>query len=116
MRGAEHAGARLPIDRRRAAARNRETFLLSSPLNRTKKSHALIIADDHPVFREGLRKVIEQQAEWKLIGEAGDGPGALELIRQHEPAIAVLDIVNCLESVHGNNALLRFALQNRAQL
>ena len=51
------------------------------------------MADDHPIFREGLRRVIEQHPEWQLVGEAGDGQGALELIRHHEPAIAVLDIV-----------------------
>lgn len=58
-----------------------------------KPAGRLVIADDHPIFREGLRRVIEQHPEWHLIGEAADGPAALELIRKHQPSIAVLDIV-----------------------
>lgn len=52
----------------------------------------LVIADDHPLFRAGLREVLVSDPSLQIIGEAGDGEMALSLIRQHRPAMAVLDI------------------------
>jgi DNA-binding NarL/FixJ family response regulator len=52
----------------------------------------IVIADDHPVFRLGLRQIIEAEAGFAVIGEASDGQGALEMIRALRPAIAILDI------------------------
>jgi len=54
---------------------------------------AIIIADDHPIFREGLRKVIECDRGGRVVAEAGDGQTALRLIREHKPDVAVLDVV-----------------------
>lgn len=52
----------------------------------------ILIADDHPVFRKGLRQVIEADPELKVIGEADDGTTALGLIETLAPDVAVLDI------------------------
>jgi DNA-binding NarL/FixJ family response regulator len=52
----------------------------------------ILIADDHPVFRAGLRQIIEMTPDLKVVAEAGDGPAALERIRQHSPHVAVLDV------------------------
>ena len=52
----------------------------------------LVIADDHPLFRKGLREVIESDTALQIVGEAGDGSAALALIRRHAPAMAILDI------------------------
>jgi DNA-binding NarL/FixJ family response regulator len=52
----------------------------------------VIIADDHPIFRRGLRAVIETDAQIKVMAEAGDGEAALACIRQHAPDIAILDL------------------------
>lgn len=52
----------------------------------------LIMADDHPIFREGLRKIIEKDSRIKIIGEADNGQKALELIEEKMPDIALLDI------------------------
>jgi DNA-binding NarL/FixJ family response regulator len=52
----------------------------------------IVIADDHPVFRLGLRHIIEAEAGLAVIGEASDGQGALEMIRTLRPAIAILDV------------------------
>lgn len=52
----------------------------------------LIIADDHPLLRHGLRKVIEHDTQLKVLGEAGDGAEALQLIESLKPAVAVLDV------------------------
>jgi DNA-binding NarL/FixJ family response regulator len=52
----------------------------------------VIIADDHPVFRKGLRQIIELENDLSVIGEAADGAAALALIRELQPEVAVLDI------------------------
>jgi len=52
----------------------------------------IIIADDHPIFREGLVRAIERDKEFTIIGQAADGGEALNLIRELHPDLAVLDI------------------------
>ncbi|HMV48889.1 MAG TPA: response regulator transcription factor [Blastocatellia bacterium] len=52
----------------------------------------LLIADDHPLLRHGLRKIIEHDPQLKVLAEAGDGAEALRLIETLQPAVAVLDI------------------------
>ena len=52
----------------------------------------IVIADDHPVFRLGLRQIIEEEPGFEVVGEAGDGQGALEMIRTLRPTIAILDV------------------------
>ncbi len=53
----------------------------------------LVIADDHPIVLRGLREAIEDHAELLILGEAMDGDMALMLIRQHQPQVAILDVV-----------------------
>lgn len=52
----------------------------------------VLIADDHPVFRRGLRYVVEEEPGLSIVAEAEDGAAALELVRRLHPAVAVLDI------------------------
>jgi|GEM_PF-203961 len=52
----------------------------------------IFIADDHPIFRQGLLQIIEGDPELEIVGESGDGEEALQLIRSLCPDIAVLDI------------------------
>lgn len=56
------------------------------------KTSTVIIADDHPVFRKGLRDIIGSNAHLQVIGEADNGETALALIMQQVPDVAVLDI------------------------
>jgi len=51
----------------------------------------LILADDHPMFRLGLKTAIGMADEFTIVGEADDGRGALELLATHEPDMAILD-------------------------
>lgn len=52
----------------------------------------VLIADDHPIFRKGLREVIEDDDELLVVGEADDGAAAFERLRALAPEVAVLDI------------------------
>jgi DNA-binding NarL/FixJ family response regulator len=52
----------------------------------------VLIVDDHPLFRQGLRQLVEGDARFELIAEAGDGNEALRLIEQRKPDVAVLDV------------------------
>src|SRR5215204_5189541 len=52
----------------------------------------ILIADDHPIFRDGLRQLIEKEFLFRVIAEAEDGETASELIKTHLPAVAVLDL------------------------
>lgn len=52
----------------------------------------ILIADDHPVFRHGLRQIIEIEQGLMVTGEASDGQVALRLIQELRPNVAVLDV------------------------
>ena len=52
----------------------------------------IVLADDHPIFRRGLREVLEQQSDFKVVAECGDGEEALAAIERERPTIAVLDV------------------------
>ena len=52
----------------------------------------LVIADDHPIYREGLRRVIERDALLRVVAEAGDGEEAVAQIEFCNPDVAVLDL------------------------
>ncbi|HEV2381079.1 MAG TPA: response regulator transcription factor [Terriglobia bacterium] len=52
----------------------------------------VIIADDHPVVRRGLRQMVEADPKLKVVGEAADGEAALAQIQELKPAIAVVDV------------------------
>ena len=52
----------------------------------------IVIAEDHPFFRSGLRAALEKDASLKIVGEASDGAAALDQIRSLKPGVAILDI------------------------
>jgi DNA-binding NarL/FixJ family response regulator len=52
----------------------------------------IVIADDHPVFRQGLRQIIATEHGINVVGEARDGAAALSMIQELKPDVAVLDI------------------------
>jgi DNA-binding NarL/FixJ family response regulator len=52
----------------------------------------IVVADDHPLLRQGLKSMIQADPQFVVVAEAGDGETALKFIEQLRPPIAVLDI------------------------
>jgi two-component system, NarL family, response regulator len=52
----------------------------------------ILIADDHPVVREGLSALINRRPDMKVVAEAGDGRGAVEQFFLHRPDVALIDL------------------------
>ena len=67
----------------------------------------ILLADDHTMVRQGLRKVLEERPEWQVIAEAGDGHEAVRLAELHKPNVAVLDVAMPL--LNGIEATRRIA-------
>jgi len=68
-----------------------------------KHDATILIVDDHPLFRRGLREVLEENSQFKIVAEASDGEEALRMVVETKPGIAVIDIdmprLNGLETV-----------------
>jgi len=52
----------------------------------------VLVADDHPPLRLGLRALLERRPEVQVVAEAGDGETALALLERLQPDVAILDI------------------------
>jgi DNA-binding NarL/FixJ family response regulator len=51
-----------------------------------------VIADDHPAARGGVRESLEEDGGFEIVGEAADGPAAVELARKQRPELCLLDV------------------------
>ncbi|HET7842104.1 MAG TPA: response regulator transcription factor [Terriglobia bacterium] len=61
-------------------------------MDNNRPSIRILIADDHPIFRDGLRKLLEAEPGFQVVGEAADGIEAIKLVQQLKPDILLLDL------------------------
>ncbi len=54
--------------------------------------YTIILADDHSLFRQGVKKILEEMPGVQVVGEANDGLELLELLKKRDPALVILDI------------------------
>ena len=52
----------------------------------------ILLADDHTLVRQGLRKLLEERPDWEVVAEAADGREAVRLAEQHRPDVAIVDV------------------------
>ncbi|MGD9142659.1 MAG: response regulator transcription factor, partial [Dehalococcoidia bacterium] len=62
----------------------------------------VLIADDHALFREGTRNLIDQEKDMRVIGEASDGEEAVKLVTELKPHVVLMDIA--MPAVNGIEA------------
>ena len=53
----------------------------------------IILADDHPVVRQGLAALLQSQADFQIVGQAGDGIETMDLVERLRPQALVLDLM-----------------------
>ena len=96
----------------------------------------VFLVDDHTVVRQGLRRILESDEEIEIVGEAGDGRAAIELVQKLRPHVVVMDVampeLNGIEatrqilkrvegakvlvlSMHGDDVYVRQALKAGAR-
>jgi DNA-binding NarL/FixJ family response regulator len=59
----------------------------------------ILLVDDHPIVRQGLRSLLERQPDWQVVGEAADGIEALDKANSLQPDVMVLDVT--MPRMHG---------------
>ncbi len=52
----------------------------------------IVIADDHPLFRDALRRILSAQRDFEVVAEASDGKEALEFCREYQPEVVLMDL------------------------
>jgi DNA-binding NarL/FixJ family response regulator len=57
------------------------------------KQVRIVIADDHPILRDGLRRLLESEPDFVVVGEACDGHQAVEQVKRLEPDVLLLDLL-----------------------
>src|SRR5450755_4133540 len=74
------------------SSRERSSSVLEPQVMAANARTRVLIADDHPLFRDGLARHIEQRPELELGAETGDGAEALRLIGELHPEVAIVDL------------------------
>ena len=81
----------------------------------------VLIADDHPIFRDGLRRLLEAEPDFKVIGEAANGFETLKLAAKLKPDVLLLDLampkyagLNVLQDLAGTDHSIRIILLTAA--
>ncbi len=76
-----------------------------------------VVADDHPVFREGVARALSASGQVEVVAQAGDGRSALEAIRREEPDVALVDYkLPGLDGIDVAHAVVRDGVPTRVLL
>ena len=59
----------------------------------TPRPIRIVVADDHPVVRQGLAAIIESQPDMTVVASAADGEQAVRAFREHRPDVALVDLI-----------------------
>lgn len=70
----------------------------------------VVLADDHTIFRQALRSLLEQFGGLEVVGEASNGSEAVELARQHHPDILIMDV--SMPEMNGIEATRRISAEH----
>ena len=54
--------------------------------------YRIVLADDHQMFRRGVKRIIQENAELEVVGEANDGLQLLEIVKQSPPDMVIVDV------------------------
>ena len=76
------------VERYTAASKDREE-VLSNPIT---GAHTVVLADDHQMLREGLRRLLASEFDIEVVAEAGTGNEVLDALRRHQADVVVLDL------------------------
>lgn len=75
-----------------------------------KPASQILIVDDHPLFRQGLRELIDREPGWRVCGEAADAAEATRLVQETKPTLVIVDIslagtngIDLIKSLSANN-------------
>ena len=92
-------------------SRKRKVVLTGFPLEwgTALKRIGILLVDDHPLVRAGIRTLIEKLPEVEVTGEAADGREALRMIREHQPDIVLMDIA--MPGLNGLDATARISAE-----
>src|SRR3954468_16654488 len=66
---------------------------------RSSAAITIVLADDHPLIRQGLRTVLESQGGYQVVAEAEDGLQAMEIVERLQPDVLIVDVM--LPSLNG---------------
>jgi len=72
----------------------------------------VVIADDHPIFRDGLSRLLQDEGGFEVVGQASDGTEAVRLARELEPDVLLLDLA--MPRTSGLDALRTLSTRARA--
>ena len=71
--------------------------------------HDVVLVDDHKILRDGIKAILERGGEFRVVGEAEDGPSAIALVRRLRPKLVLMDIgMPGLDGVETTIEILRF--------
>jgi two-component system nitrate/nitrite response regulator NarL len=82
-----------------------------------KKRVTVVVADDHPLYREGVVRALSASGQVEIVAEVEDGRAALAMIQEHQPDVALLDYkLPELDGVAVTNAVVREQIATRVLL